>query len=294
METENVRNEIEIDIRGLLSAILNRLTIIILVGILTGGIAFAYSQYFVDPEYVSVTKVYILSKQDPNQKTLTTSDLTFATYLANDYRVLLTCEPVLQQVKEELNLEQPTSAIASLITVELEEDTRIMKISVTNNDPKLAKKIADKVRDVANEKTKDVMDGIEAVNPIDEANLPTAPISPNVEKYTMLGFLLGFGFSVIIVMVMFVLDDTIKTPDDIEKRLGVSVLASIPLKSVDSSSRSKKKGSYGYNPANSKNKKKKTENEDKQDDTEIEKNTEKSDIPEKAELSEKKDKEGKE
>lgn len=237
METENLKNEIEIDIRGLFYAILNRLTIIILIGILVGGIAFTYTQYFIDSLYVSTTKVYILSKQDPDQKTLTTSDLTFASYLTNDYQILLKSEPVLQEVKDELNLDQSTTVLASMIEVELEEeDSRVIDISVTSTDPKLAKKIADKVRDVGNEKTKTVMNGIEAVNPIDEANLPTSPSSPNVEKNTMLGFLLGFGISVIIVAIMFILDDTIKTPDDIEKRLGVSVLASIPLKSVEHTS----------------------------------------------------------
>lgn len=268
METENIKNEIEIDIRGLFSAILNRLTIIILVGILTGGIAFAYTQYFIDPQYVSSTKVYILSKQDPNQKTLTTSDLAFATYLANDYQVLLTCDPVLQEVKDELNLDQTISSLASMIDVELEEDTRVMKISVTSTDPKLAKKIADKVRDVANEKTKTVMDGIEAVNPIDEANLPTSPASPDVEKNTMLGFILGFGLSVIIVVIMFILDDTIKTPDDIEKRLGVSVLASIPLKSAESTSKNKKLDSY----EDTSRKKKKKANKKNKDDIESDDN----------------------
>ncbi len=257
METENIKNEIEIDIRGLLAAILNRLTIIILVGILTGGIAFAYTQYFIDPQYVATTKVYILSKQDPNQTTLTTSDLAFATYLANDYQVLLTSEPVLQEVKDKLNQDQTKTTLTTMISVKLEEDTRIMDISVTSTDPKLAKKIADKVREVANEKTKDVMDGIEAVNPIDEAKLPTSPSSPNVEKNTMVGFLLGFGISVLVVIVTFILDDTIKTPDDIEKYLGVSVLASIPLKSADSVSRNKKnKDSYDYDDASPKKKNK--------------------------------------
>lgn len=271
METENVKNEIEIDIRGLFSAILNRLTIIILVGILTGGIAFAYTQYFIDPQYVSTTKVYILSKQDPDQKTLTTSDLAFATYLANDYQVLLTCEPVLQEVKEELNLDQSTAAIASMIDVELEEDTRVMTISVTSTDPKLAKKIADKVRDVANEKTRNVMDGIEAVNPIDEAKLPTSPASPNVEKNTMMGLLLGFGISVIVVVIMFILDDTIKTPDDIEKRLGVSVLASIPLKSADSYNKKKNRNAYeDYMEEDKRKKNKKAKKNNKEDNTELE------------------------
>ena len=261
METENNRNEIEIDLRGMFAAILNRLTIIILIGILVGGIAFAYTQYFIDPQYVSTTQVYILSKQDPNQQTLTTNDLAFATYLANDYQILLESQPVLQEVKDELNLDQSTSTLASMIEVELQEDTRIMNISVTSTDPKLAKKIADKVRDVANEKTKDVMDGIEAVNAIDEAKLPTSPSSPNVEKNTMIGFILGFGISVIVVVIMFILDDTIKTPDDIEKRLGVSVLASIPLKSASSS-----QSSYGYETSSKSSKKKKKSDTKKKDD----------------------------
>ena len=239
MGTQNNKNEIEIDLRGLISTILNRLTIIILVGILVGGIAFAYTEFFITPQYLSTTKVYILSRQDPNQSGLTSSDLAFASDLANDYQVLLTSEPVLSKVKEDLKLDYTVGQLASMVEVELEEDTRILDIKVSSPDAKLSKKIADKVRDVANEKTKEVMEGVEAVNPVDEATLPRVPASPHVEKNTMLGFIGGFGLALLIVILMFVLDDTIKTPDDIEKKLGVSVLASIPLKSA------KSKG-YGY------------------------------------------------
>ena len=212
MEAQNNKNEIEIDLRGLLSAILNRLTIIILVGILVGGIAFAYTEFFINPIYVSTTKVYILSRQDPNEKGLTSGDLAFATYLANDYQVLLTSEPVLKKVKEDLKLDLTIGELAGMTSVELEEDTRILDIKVSSTDPKLAKKVADKVRDVANERTKLVMEGIEAVNPVDEASLPRVPSSPNVEKNTMLGFIIGFGLALLVVVVMFVLDDTIKSP----------------------------------------------------------------------------------
>ncbi len=261
METENIRNEIEIDIRGLFSAILNRLTIIILVGILVGGIAFAYTQYFVERLYVSTTKVYILSKQDPDQKTLTTQDIAFASYLAKDYEGLLITEPVLQEVKHDLNLDQSIGALASMISVELEEERRIMDISVTSTDPKLAKKIADSVREVANERLKVIMDGLEPVRSVDEATLPKSPTSPNVEKNTMIGFVIGFGISLLIVIIMFILDDTIKTPDDIEKRLGVSVLASIPLKSVSSRST----GYYGNPNKTKKENKKKKKKENKKE-----------------------------
>ncbi|MFQ9516155.1 MAG: YveK family protein [Eubacterium sp.] len=241
MNRESTKNDIEIDLRGLFSAISKKIVIIILVGVLTGGIAFVYARYFVEPQYVSTTKVYILSKQNPEQKTLTTSDLAFATYLANDYQILLTSEPVLQEVKEELHLSMSTSKLASMISVELKEDTRIMDISVTSTSPKMAKAIADKVRDVANAKTKAVMDGIEAVNPIDEAKLPTSPASPNIKKYTLLGAIAGVGISLIIVSLIFIFDDTIKTTDDIENYLGISVLAAIPKKSGKADSKKKKR-----------------------------------------------------
>ncbi len=123
MDNENIKNEIEIDLRGLFTAVMNRLAIIILVGILVAGVAFVYTQYFVDEQYVARTKVYILNKQDENQQYLTSQDLALATYLAKDYESLLTTDPVLEEVKKELNLEQSTTDIASMISVEVEEDT---------------------------------------------------------------------------------------------------------------------------------------------------------------------------
>ncbi len=253
IESDEMKNEIEIDVRSLFATILNRLFVIILIGILVGGVAFVYTKFFISPQYVATTKVYILSKQDPDQKALTTSDIAFASYLAKDYETLLTTRPVLQEVKKELNLDMSTDALEKMITVNVETDTRIMEISVTNTDPKLAKKIADKVREVANERLKVIMDGLEPVRSVDEAELPTTPASPNVKRNTMMGFIAGFGISLLVVIILFILDDTIKTPDDIEKRLGVSVLAAIPLKSEESSRRS----SYGYGSSAPKDKKKK-------------------------------------
>lgn len=263
IESDEMKNEIEIDVRSLFATILNRLFVIILIGILVGGVAFVYTKFFISPQYVATTKVYILSKQDPDQKALTTSDIAFASYLAKDYETLLTTRPVLQEVKKELNLDMSTDALEKMITVNVETDTRIMEISVTNTDPKLAKRIADKVREVANERLKVIMDGLEPVRSVDEAELPTTPASPNVKRNTMMGFIAGFGISLLVVIILFILDDTIKTPDDIEKRLGVSVLAAIPLKSEESSRRSSYGYGYGSSAPKDKKKKKKEKRSDK-------------------------------
>lgn len=254
MEMENSKNEIEIDIGALIRAILNKAVIIILVGILTGGLAFVYTEFFVPDRYTSTTQVYILAKLDANQKSLTSTDLAAANYLAPDYQVLLTSRPVLQEVKDELNLEQTIEQLSSMISVELIEDTRIMKISVTTTDPKLSQLIANKVRNVANSKTKEVITGIEAVNAVDDADLPTAPVSPSLKKNTLIGFLGGAGIVVLVVAIMFVMDDTIKTSEDIENQLGISVLGAIPVRNANA------KGyeyDYGYGHPRKKNKKNK-------------------------------------
>ena len=65
IESDEMKNEIEIDVRSLFATILNKLFVIILIGILVGGVAFVYTKFFISPQYVATTKVYILSKQDP-------------------------------------------------------------------------------------------------------------------------------------------------------------------------------------------------------------------------------------
>lgn len=238
METENTRDEIEIDMGELFRAVLSKLFLIIFVGIVVATAAFAYSKFYIKPQYTSSTKVYILNK--PESNTLTTNDLAFATYIAKDYQILIVSDPVLKEVINKLELNMTTKTLASKVALTLIEDSRVIQIDVTADSPQLAKDIADTLRDVANDKTKDVMGGIEAINAVDEASLPVVPSSPNVMKNTVIGFVGGAGIVLLIVIILFLLDDTIKTPEDIEKYLKISVLASIPMEDDKSAGRKKK------------------------------------------------------
>lgn len=69
----------------------------------------------------------------------------------------------------------------------------------------------------------------DSVNTVEEGNLPTSPSSPNVKKNMMLGALLGLVISMGLIVLISILDDTVKTPDDVEKYLGLNVLTSIPI-----------------------------------------------------------------
>lgn len=239
MELENKTDEIEIDLKELAKAVISKWYIILLVGIIAASAMFAYTKVVVTPMYTSSTQVYILNK--PETSNLTTSDLAFATYLAKDYQKLIVSQPVLKEVITILNLNMTTKTLASSVSVTLLEDTRILQIDVVNSSPHLAKEIADTLRDAVNAKTKDVMGGIEAINAIDEATLPVVPSSPNVIKNTLIGFIGGAGIVMLIVIILFLMDDTIKSNEDVEKYLGISVLASIPMEKGDNKSSKKKK-----------------------------------------------------
>ena len=97
-----------------------------------------------------------------------------------------------------------------------------------DESPQAAQTIANAIRTVSANHIKSVMD-IEAVNVVDEANLPLSPAAPSITKYTALAAAIGIVLSAIIIVICYLLDDTIKSSEDIEKYLGLSTLALIPL-----------------------------------------------------------------
>lgn len=220
-------DEITIDLTELFSVLLGKIHIIILVGILTALAAFAGTQLFITPKYTSSTSMYVLNRSDGTTG-VTSSDLQTGTQLTQDYMELIKSRTVLEEVIAVLNLDMTTDELASMVTTTNTENTRILTIQVENEDPELAREIADALRESASTKIKEIMD-IEAVNTIEEANLPQEPSSPSVMKNTAIGGMLGIVLAVGVLVLIYILDDTIKTPDDVETYLGLNVLTSIPI-----------------------------------------------------------------
>lgn len=220
-------DELTIDLGELFSVLWNKIYIIILAGIVLAFAAFAYTQLFITPMYTSTTSMYMLVKSN-GETGITSGDLQTGTQLTQDYMELTKSRTVMEKVIAALNLDMTVGELSGCITTSNTENTRIMTIAVENEDPELARDIADALRQTASNEIVDIM-GIEAVNTIEEANLPTSPSSPSVMKNTALGGILGLVLSAGIIIVLFLLDDTIKTPDDVENYLGLNVLTSIPI-----------------------------------------------------------------
>ena len=113
------------------------------------------------------------------------------------------------------------------VTVQTKSDTRIVTIIVQNEDPKLAQELANVIREVSARQIVDVM-GVEAVNMVDEANLPVAPSSPNVRNNFLMGGSWGVLLAIAFILIRYLLNDTIKNDEDVERYLNLNVLASIP------------------------------------------------------------------
>ena len=222
-------DELTIDLGELFRVLLSKIHIIVLAAILMALVAFVGTKLFVTPMYTSVTKMYVLAKDDNNTSS-TSSNLTAGSMLTKDYMELVKSRPVLEKAISVLNLKMEPEQLAGMITAETPTDTRIMSISVQSSNPKQAKEIADAVRDAVSVQIKEIM-SVDSVNTVEEGNLPTSPSSPNTMKNMMLGAVLGFVIAVGIITLIYLLDDTIKTPEDVENYLGLNVLTSIPIRS---------------------------------------------------------------
>lgn len=224
-------DELTIDLGELFRVLLSKVHIIILAAILMALVAFVGTKLFVTPMYTSVTKMYVLAK-DENSTTSSSnySELTAGSMLTKDYMELVKSRPVLEKTISVLNLKIQPAELANMISVSTPTDTRIMTISVECANPKQAKEIADAVREAVSVQMKEIM-SVDSVNTLEEGNLPTSPSSPNTMKNMMLGGILGFVIAAGIITLIYLLDDTIKTPEDVENYLGLNVLTSIPIQS---------------------------------------------------------------
>lgn len=228
MNQEIQDDEVTIDLMELFSALWAKKMIIILSAILMALVAFVGTKMFVTPKYTSVTKLFVMAKNDDTSASATYTDLQTGSMLTKDYMELVKSRPVLEKTISKLKLDMEPEELANMITTETPTDTRIMSISVTDDNPKEAKQIADTLRKAVSVQITEIMNA-DSVNTVEEGNLPTSPSSPNVKKNMMLGALLGLVISMGLVVLIFILDDTIKTPDDVEKYLGMNVLTSIPI-----------------------------------------------------------------
>lgn len=233
-------NEIEIDLKDLFLELLSFWKLILLALVLGGAIAFSVSRFLMVPQYESVAELYVLSK---STSITSLADIQAGASLTNDYMVVVKGRPVLEQVIVNLNLNETYQSLSGKVTLENPTNSRILRITVRDENPQMAKKIADEIAKVSAAFIAEKMDQ-DAPSTIQYGYSDGQPVSPNILKNTAIGVLIGGFLAVAIIVVAYLFNDTIMNGEDVEKKLGLNVLGTLPLEETeyDGERKSVKKG----------------------------------------------------
>ncbi len=224
MEKQYDDEEIEIDLRAILLEWRKRWWMIaaaLVAGALAAGL---FSRVILSPVYESTSMMYVLSKET----TLSSlADLQMGTQLTQDYKVLVTSRPVLEEVISELGLDMDYEDLQEAVSINNPSDTRILTITVSNSDPVMAKTIVDEIAQTASGYIGSIM---EMVPPkiVEEGQVPEYQSSPSVKRNAALGGVVGAVLVCGVLTLLVILNDTIRTEEDVERYLGLTTLALVP------------------------------------------------------------------
>lgn len=216
--------EVEINLIELLYHLMDNLKYIIGTAILCAALAASYVFFIADPVYEATSKLYVMSNGD---SAINLSDLQIGSYLTNDYQEVFKTWEVHEMVIENLNLDVSYSTLSQMLTVTNPTDTRILSITVRAGDAQLATDIANEYAAVVKKYISQTM-ATEEPNILSVALKPNHPISPTKTRDILLGLILGAVLASAIIIVRFLMDDRIKSPDDLQKYVGLDTLAVIP------------------------------------------------------------------
>lgn len=221
------KDRIEIDVIQMLKALWKRKLVIVIVAIVTGMIAFAYSSFVIKPEFTSTTRIYVVNRNQGDKPGLTNQDLQAGSYLVKDYREIILSQDVLEKVVADQKLSIDAKTLGRKVQVTVPVDTRIVSISIRDVNPEEASRLANSLREVAAQKIISVT-RVSDVTTLEEARPAISPSSPNIRRNTLMGTLVGAGVVIILVLLFELLDDRIKRPEDIEEVMQLSLLGVIP------------------------------------------------------------------
>jgi capsular polysaccharide biosynthesis protein len=218
----------EIELKGYIDIILRRIWLVVLLPVLATLVS-AYVSFFVlDKVYEANTTLYIINKSGGTDYPIIYNDLLISQQLVKDYKELAKSRRITSEVIKELELNNVTSSsLSGKISVNAKSDTRLIEMKVQDKSPERAKDIVNKLAEVFEREIINIMK-VENVSVVDVAQLPEGPIKPNVKMNIAVSFMLGLLIALGVSFAIEFLDDTIKTPDDVEKHLGLTVLGTIP------------------------------------------------------------------
>lgn len=237
MENENM----EIDLAELFHVLLRKWWLILIAALAGMSAAIVITRYAITPQYQSAASLYVLSK---TTSVTSMADIQIGTALSNDFEVIATSKPVLdaaiESIKEKEGITFSREKISKMLTVTNKDNTRILVITAQSDNPVYACMVANAVMEATADRMAEIMKS-DPPTTVELAEVAKAPISPSLQKNAILGFMAGALLVCGILVVLYLMNDNIKTEEDVEKYLGETTLVIIPYVKK----RSKTKGEPG-------------------------------------------------
>ncbi|MCR5748154.1 MAG: capsular biosynthesis protein [Lachnospiraceae bacterium] len=218
-------DDIEIDLIELVTVILSHWRSLIISAVLAALIGFGLRFFLINPIYQSNSMLYVLSK---STSITSLADLQTGANLTQDYLIVTKSRPVLEKVIEYLSLKEDYDELSKKVTVNNPSDTRFIEIVVQDKDPERAKVICDQIAEVAAAFIAEKMDQ-DPPNLVQAGYSDGEPVTRGTLFFTAVGGAIGLFAAVLIIALSYIINDDIETPEDLENKVGLKVLASLPI-----------------------------------------------------------------
>ena len=228
-----------VTLKDLWGVFVQRLWAILLVAAICCGGLLTFDRLTFVPQYASTATLYILRQADTSTASEANSDFSLALKVVNDCTYLLKSHTVLDEVISSLQLSQKYEDLYDCVSTSNPEDTRILEVTVEADTPELAKRIVDQICTIGAERIEDAM-GFRQVNLYELGTTDPDPCNrTRLLTFIFAGVIAAF-VTYVLFLIIFLLNDRIKTDEDVERYLGLSILGNIP------NADGKKSGKYGY------------------------------------------------
>lgn len=242
-ENSNKQEYYIIDFLHIARTVWHRIWVVILAGVLAGAAGFSYATFFITPKYSSSVMLYVNNSSILGNTTfsISSSELTAAQSLVKTYSVILKNKTTLDQVIEKTGFDYSYEEVYRMIDTSSVNETEVLRVTVTNEDPYKAAEIANCIAEVLPVRISEIIEK-SSMKVVDRGVVNTRKVSPSITKYTEIGILLGALVAVAVLVVIAVMDGTIHDEEYLLKNYDYPILAKVP----NLLGSSEKKYSYYY------------------------------------------------
>lgn len=221
----------EINLESLIESIWSRKIWIIIIVCISLIIGWYYSYFMITPEYQSFTTLLLAqntTNSDGTSGQITQTDITLNQKLISTYSALIKTKDVLEQVIQNLEIDITQEELKNNISVSAVSGTELIKITVKDENPENAAKIADEIANVFKERIAKDIYNINNIHIVEKAEVSNTPSNINHKKDLIFALGVGLVIVAIYIFIATLLDNTIKSIEEAERDTGIMVLGTIP------------------------------------------------------------------